>query len=145
MALNIPSGVVTVRDCQKLGGCSQKRDLGTFRAPLFLGNWCRVTTYFFYKKNKKKKLKTKYMTELFPFIDWVKKYIFEKLKITWLFVLVTNYPKKKKKQTKIRPRSTYPKTLNSEAKLQNGNVLGTYFTQTKSGLLDSHDLYICCT
>ena len=54
---------------------------------------------------------------------------------------------KKKKKPKIRPRSTYPKTLNSEAKLQNGNVLGTYFTQTESGLLDSHDLctLLCMT
>ena len=54
LALDIPSGVTTVRDYQKLGGCSQKRDLGTFRPPLFLGNWCGVTTYFFYKKIRKK-------------------------------------------------------------------------------------------
>ena len=36
-----------------------------------------------------------------------------------------NVPKKKKKtkqKTKIRPRSTYPKTLNSEARLRNENV-----------------------
>ena len=78
--------------------------------------WNYVYIYI-YTHVRKKKLNIKYMTELFPFIDWVKKYIFEKLKITWLFVLVTNYPKKKKKQTKIRPRSTYPKTLNLKAKL----------------------------
>jgi len=34
------------------------------------------------------------MTELFPFIDWIKKkYMFEKLKTTWLWVLVTIYQK----------------------------------------------------
>ena len=40
-----------------------------------------------------------------------------------------NVPKKKKKtkqKTKIKPRSTYPKTLNSEARLRNGKVLGTH-------------------
>ena len=37
LALDIPSGVATVRDHQKLEGCSQKRDLGTFREPLLLG------------------------------------------------------------------------------------------------------------
>ena len=47
-----------------------------------------------------------------------------------------NLPKLK---IKIKPRSTYPKTLNSEAKLRNENVLGTYSAQTESGLLDSHD------
>jgi len=53
--------------------------------------------------------------------------MFEKLKNTWLWVLVTNnqiitwlfvrvtiYPKIK---TKIRPRSTYPKKLDLEARL----------------------------
>ena len=35
----------------------------------------------------------KKMIELFPFIDWIKKYMFEKLKITWLWVLVTIYQK----------------------------------------------------
>ena len=49
----------------------------------------------FYTKNKKNYIlkKKKYMIELFPFIDWIKKYIFEKLKITRLWVLVTFYPK----------------------------------------------------
>ena len=41
-----------------------------------------------------------------------------------------------KNKAKIRPRSTYPKTLNSEAKLQNGRVLGTHPVQTKFGILD---------
>ena len=49
-----------------------------------------------------------------------------------------NLPKKKKK-TKIKPRFTYPKTLNSEARLRNGKVLGTHFAQTEFGFLDSHD------
>ena len=40
-----------------------------FRAPLFLGKWYEVVTYFLYKK---KKTKYKYMIELFPFIDWIK-------------------------------------------------------------------------
>ena len=31
---------------------------------------------------------------------------------------------------KIKPRSTYLKTLNSEARLQNGKVLDTHFAQT---------------
>ena len=49
-----------------------------------------------------------------------------------------NLPKKKKK-TKIKPRSTYPKTLNLEDRLRNGKVLSTHSAQIKSGLLDSHD------
>ena len=48
-----------------------------------------------------------------------------------------NLPKKKK--TKIKPRSNYPKTLNSEARLWNGKVLGTHSAQIESGLLDSYD------
>ena len=42
-------------------------------------------------------------------------------------------------KTKIKPRSIYPKTLNSEAKLRNRKVLDTHSAQTKSGLLDSYD------
>ena len=42
---------------------------------------------------------------------------------------------------KIKPRSTYPKTLYSEARLRNGKVLDTHSVQTESGLLDSHDQY----
>ena len=40
-----------------------------------------------------------------------------------------NVPKKKKKtkqKTKIKPRSTYPKTLNSEVRLQNEKMLDTH-------------------
>ena len=47
-----------------------------------------------------------------------------------------NLPKIK---TKIRPRSTYPKKLNSEARLQNWKVLGTHFAQIEYGLLNSND------
>ena len=54
-----------------------------------------------------------------------------------------NLPKKKtknkKQKTKIKPRSTYPKTLNSKVRLQNENVLDTHSVQTESSLLDSHD------
>ena len=57
-------------------------------------------------------------------------------RITWHFVLVTVYSKKKKK---IKPRSTYQKTLNSEARLWNEKLLGTHSAQTEFGLLDSHD------
>ena len=41
---------------------------------------------------------------------------------------------------KIKTRSTYPKTLNSEARLWNGKVLGIHSTQTEFGFLDSCDL-----
>ena len=47
-----------------------------------------------------------------------------------------NLPKIKRK---IKPRSTYPKTLNSKARLRNRNVSGTHSAQTESGLLDSCD------
>ena len=47
-----------------------------------------------------------------------------------------NLPKVK---AKIKPRSTYSKTLNLEARLRNGKVLDTHSVQTESGLLDSHD------
>ena len=50
-----------------------------------------------------------------------------------------NLPKIKK--TKIRSWSTYPKTLNSEARLRSENVLDTHSAQTESGLLDSCDQY----
>ena len=46
-----------------------------------------------------------------------------------------NLPKK----TKIKTRPTYPKTLNSEARLWNEKVLDTHSTQIESGLLDSYD------
>ena len=91
------------------------------------------------------------MTELF-LSHWLnkKEYIFNKLSITWLWVIVTNYQRYttffpsynlSKIKAKIKPRSTYPKTLNSEARLRNRKVLDTHFTQTESGLLDSHDQY----
>ena len=61
-----------------------------------------------------------------------------------------NLPKTK---IKIKSRSTYLKTLNLEAKLQNWKVLGTHSAQIESSFLDSHDEYtllcmlwmICCT
>ena len=48
---------------------------------------------------------------------------------------------------KIKPRSTYPKTLNSKAKLWNGKVLDTHSSQTESGLLHSCDqcTHLCMT
>ena len=54
------------------------------------------------------------------------------------FCLSYNLPKKKKKK-RIKPRFTYPKTLNSKASLRNGKVLGTRSAQTESDLLDSCD------
>ena len=42
-------------------------------------------------------------------------------------------------KVKIKPRSTYPKTLNSEARWRNGKVLDTLSAQTESSFLDSHD------
>ena len=102
------------------------------------------------------------MTELFH-SHWLnKEYKLDKLSITWLWVLITNYQRNMafcpsynlpKIKIKIKPRSTYPKTLNSGARLRNGKVLGTHFTQTESGLLDSHNQctplcmlwMICCT
>ena len=47
-----------------------------------------------------------------------------------------NLPKIK---AKIKPKSTYTKTLNLETRLRNEKVLGTHSAQTKSGLLYSHD------
>ena len=40
-------------------GCSRKEILVLLRAPLFLGKWCRVVTYFLYKKIRK--INTNYM------------------------------------------------------------------------------------
>ena len=77
-----------------------------------------------------------------------KEYIFNKLSITWLWDLVTNYQRYMafcpnytlpKIKVKIKPRSTYPKTLNSEARWRNGKVLDTLSAQTESSFLDSHD------
>ena len=48
-------------------------------------------------------------------------------------------PSYKLPKIKIRPRSTYPKILNSKVRLRNGKVLDTHFAQIESGLLDSCD------
>ena len=49
LALNISSGVATVRDLENAS--KKKKDFRyLFRAPLFLGKWCGVATYFLYKK-----------------------------------------------------------------------------------------------
>ena len=49
------------RHCERPQRCSKKREIRVpLRAPLFLGKWCEVTTYFLCKKKKKKKGKTKY-------------------------------------------------------------------------------------
>ena len=47
-----------------------------------------------------------------------------------------NLPKMK---IKIKPWSTYLKTLNSGVRLRDGKVLGTHSVQTEFSLLDSHD------
>ena len=52
-------------------------------------------------------------------------------------IFTYNLPKNK---TKIRPKFTYPKKLDSEARLWNEKVLGTHSAQIESGLLDSCDL-----
>jgi len=48
-------------------------------------------------------------------------------------------PSYKLPKINIRPRSTYPKILNSEDRLRNGKVLDTHSAQIKSGLLDFCD------
>ena len=129
-----------------LESASQKREIFgvLLRAPLFLGKWCGVATYFLYQK---KKYNFTWLNCSIH-IDWMKKFMFGKLKITWLWVLVTNYQRYMAfchsyslPKTKImtRHRSTYPKTLNSMARLQNRKVLGIHSAQTESGLLDSCD------
>ena len=54
LAFNIPSGVTTMKD---LESCLLKGEifLVLFRAPLFLGKWCGVTTFFFFFYIYKKK------------------------------------------------------------------------------------------
>ena len=130
------SDIQYARDHQNQGAL-KKEIWVLLRAPLFLGKRCGVTTYFFYTKKKKKK-NTTFMTEMLH-CHWLNKnkYKLDKLNLTriwvlvtiyqkntWLFVLVTIYPKIK---IKINFRSTYPKKLNSEARLQNWKVLGTHF------------------
>ena len=54
LALNIPNRVAIVRDWGKFPLSDLKKEiLVPFRATFFLGKWCRVTTYFLYKKEKK--------------------------------------------------------------------------------------------
>ena len=65
------------------------------------------------------------MTELFYFTDWIKKIRIWKIKNYMTLGPSDNLPK-----IKIKPRSTYLKTLNSEVRLQNGKVLDTHFAQT---------------
>ena len=135
---------ICVRDCENQ--VLSKKRFGCFKVPLFLGKWCGVPTYFIYSKIKIKN----YKIEMLHF-HWLNKnkYKLDKLNLTrlwvlvtiyqkntWLFVLVTIYPKIK---IKINPRSTYPKKLNSEARLQNWKVLGTHFAQIEYGLLNSND------
>ena len=95
LALDIPSGVAIVKDRQNWVPFKKERFFGVlFRAPLFLGKWCGVATYFLYKKIRIKILITKYMIELFHSHQLNKiKYMLEKRKITWLWVLVTIYQK----------------------------------------------------
>ena len=73
------------------------------------------------------------MTKLFPFINRKKK-MFEKLNM----ILGPSY-KLSKIKANIIPRSTYPNTLNSEARLRNEKVLDTHSAQKVSCLLDSYD------
>ena len=54
LALDIPSGIATVRDCENWGAL-KKEIWVLLRAPLFLGKWCGVATYFLYKKIRKNK------------------------------------------------------------------------------------------
>ena len=93
-------------------------------------------------KKEKRRLNTKCMIEIVHY-HWLnkEKYNFGKSNLTRLWVLVTIYPKIKKKKKKTRHRSTYPKELSSEARLRNGNVLGTNSAQIEFGLLDSNDQY----
>ena len=52
-----------VRSYERLGNLTLKKEIWVpFRVLLFLGKWYGVATYFFIKKKKRK---TKYMTELF--------------------------------------------------------------------------------
>ena len=68
---------------------SKKREIFgvLFKAPLFLDKWYGVATYFLYKKKKKLNTWLNYS------LHWLNKKItyLENWKITWLWVLVTNY------------------------------------------------------
>ena len=50
-------------------------------------------------------------------------------------------PSYKLPKIKIRPRSIYPKILNSKVRLRNGKVLDTHSAQIESDLLDSNNQY----
>ena len=111
------SDIQYARDHQNQGAL-KKEIWVLLRAPFFLGKWCGVATFFFffffffiYKKKKKKKISTSYMLKIFH-CHWLnkEKYNLGKLNLpmlwvlvtiyqknTWLFVLVTIYPKIKEK------------------------------------------------
>ena len=108
--------------CERLGklGLLKKRFGCFFKAPLFLGKWCVVTTYFLYKKNKKKLIQL-YMIKMLH-CYWLNqnKYKLDRLNLTRLWVLVTIYQKKNtwlfdlviiypKIKRKTKHRSTYLK------------------------------------
>ena len=58
LALNILSGVATVRD--RKSASEKKRDFWVFwKTPLFLGKWSGVATYFFFIQKKREKTKYK--------------------------------------------------------------------------------------
>ena len=84
-------GINKKTNCERPQKLSLKKEIWMLlRESLFLGKWCGVATYFFIQKIRKNKYK--YMTKLFPFIDWIKKNTYLKIwKITWLWVLVANY------------------------------------------------------
>ena len=51
LALDIPSGVATMKDLDEKASLKKKIRV-PFRAPLLLGKWCGVATYFLCTKNK---------------------------------------------------------------------------------------------
>ena len=116
------------RPCFFWKGCSQKEIWVLWRAPLFLGKWCGVATYFLYKKIRRRNKIQNYLIKILH-CHWLNRnrYNLDKLNLTrlwvlvtiyqkntWLFVIVTIYPKIKRK---TRHRSTYPKELSSKARL----------------------------
>ena len=132
----------------------KKREIfGCFERHLsFWVSGVELPLIFFLYKKKEKKLNTKYMTKLF-FSYWLnkKEYIFDKLNITWLWVLVINYqiitwffcpsynlPKNKKKD---KAQIYLSKITKFRARLWNRNVLGTHSAQIESDLLNSNDQY----
>ena len=59
------------RHCERPGqsGALKKEIWVLLRAPLFLGKWCGVATYFLYQKEKRKKGNTNYMIKYIIVID----------------------------------------------------------------------------